>query len=75
MSLYLTLSLDNWSVPEITGTRPEPCADVTLTSIDEQRGLFYGGRGEIRLYLIDINSMVTIFYRYRSVYMVHVGTV
>ena len=55
----MTLSfLDDWLVPEITGTRPEPCADITLTSIDEQRGLFYGGQGEIRLYLIDINSMV-----------------
>ena len=58
--MLLISSADTWSVPEITGTRPEPCADVTFTSIDKQQGIFYGGRERVRLYLFDIDSMVTI---------------
>ena len=40
----------------VKGTRPKPCGDVTITAVDEQRAVFYGGRKAMYLYLIKLDS-------------------
>ena len=53
-----------WSSVTVRGTRPPPAAGFTLTSIDDYRALFFGGKeGEhlqriSDLYLIDFQTMV-----------------
>ena len=52
-----------WSSPSLGGTSLPPCAYFTLTSIDHNRALFFGGnqpgRGRINdLFLIDFDIMV-----------------
>ena len=52
-----------WSSPTVRGTRPPPCAGFTLTSIDNHRAVFFGGRvpgrGRVNdLYIIDFDTMV-----------------
>lgn len=47
---------DGWSVPDINGPRPEPCGDVTVTSVAPRRAVFHGGYERMRVYLIDLDS-------------------
>ena len=55
-----------WSSPAISGTRPPPATNFTLTSIDEYRALIFGGREGKYLqkvsdvYLIDFRLMVCV---------------
>ena len=46
-----------------TGPRPPPCADFTVTSLDHDKAVLYGGRRRademsIDLYLIDFAKQV-----------------
>ena len=52
-----------WSSPTVRGARPPPCGGFTLTSIDNHRGVLFGGfqpeRGIVDdLYMIDFDAMV-----------------
>jgi hypothetical protein len=54
-----------WSSPSFGGISLPPCAYFTLTSIDHNRALFFGGnqpgRGRINdHYLIDFDIMISI---------------
>ena len=64
----LPFYLGTWSTPVVKGTRPKPCGDVTITAVDEQRAVFYGGRKAMYLYLIKcasetlVNNKITFFF-------------
>ena len=36
-------SLGSWSSPSVKGSRPPPCAYFSLTMIDEERAVMFGG--------------------------------
>ena len=36
-------SLGSWSSPSVKGSRPPPCAFFSLTMIDEERAVMFGG--------------------------------
>ena len=52
-----------WSSPVVSGRRPPPCSDFTLTMVDDHRAVLFGGiggRGELKhLYVLDIARMVS----------------
>ena len=54
----------SWCTPFFTGQRPPPCADFTLTSINNFRAILYGGDRGIYvdsqdLYLLDLKNLVS----------------
>ena len=64
MKLVTTLhNTDVWISPAITGERPPPRADFSLTIIDSRRAVLFGGynaeQGRMNdVYIIDLLSMV-----------------
>ena len=43
-SIYtISPSLGSWSSPSVKGSRPPPCAYFSLTMIDEERAVMFGG--------------------------------
>ena len=36
--------IEKWSVPQCTGTPPEPCAAFSFNKIDQKCALLFGGR-------------------------------
>ena len=38
----LIVNVDSWSVPVVIGSRPEPCADITLVRTAQQQAVFCG---------------------------------
>ena len=65
-TLHLIVLLGIWSSPTVSGTRSPPRSGLTLTSIDENRAIAYGGwdgergSGSSDLYLIDFQTMVGV---------------
>lgn len=62
---------DVWFSPDITGERPPPCADFSLTSIDNRRAVMFGGwnneQGTMNhMYIIDNLGMVGPLHVYSS---------
>ncbi len=59
------LMLGTWSSPSITGTRPSPRSNFTLTSISPTHAVLFGGWNDSsRLndtYLLDFSVMVSNF--------------
>ena len=60
----LTTCLGTWSSPVVSGTRPPPCEDFSLTMIDEDHAVLFGGdqsggaaSGDV--YILDITTMVS----------------
>ena len=53
-------SLGSWSSPSVKGSRPHPCANFSLTMIDEECAVMFGGW----------NSMVY----FNDVYVLHMST-
>ena len=53
-----------WSSPPTTGSRPPPCASFTLTAVDSNRGVLFGGRTEHGrmndVYIINVQTMVCL---------------
>ena len=53
---------DVWSSPEVKGERPPPCAQFTLTKVDQHRAIQFGGRQPSRnmnnVYLFNFRNMV-----------------
>ena len=45
-------SLGSWSSPSVKGSRPPTCAGFSLTMIDEERAVMFGGKDR-RDYLND----------------------
>ena len=61
--MYFNLLPGAWSTNMFKGTRPPPCADFALISIDEWRAVIYGGRrgtdhDSKDLYIINFSDMV-----------------
>ena len=51
-------------LPKITGTRPPPCSGFSLTMIDKQHAVMYGGlipggRVTSDVYILDLARMVS----------------
>ena len=59
---YYKLSLEKWCSPQVNGTRPLPFAWFTLTKINENEALLFGGYNNQQdhrdLYLLQLDIMV-----------------
>ena len=52
-----------WSSPPMTGSRPPPCSGFSLTTVDENRAVLFGGYQPGRervndVYILHFNDMV-----------------
>ena len=61
--ILLTLSPGVWLSPELRGERPPPCANFTLTMVDQHRAVLFGGsqperNGVNDVYLFNFSDMV-----------------
>ena len=54
-------SLGSWSSPSVKGSRPPPCADFSLTMIDDECAVMFGGEDYTLIYFNDV-------------YMLHMST-
>ena len=43
LSNIVTHSLGSWSSPSVRGSRPPPCSGFSLTMIDEEHAVMFGG--------------------------------
>ena len=43
ISIMFITSIDHWSSPNVSGDKPPPVDDFTLTKIADERSLLYGG--------------------------------
>ena len=50
----VSLSLGSWSSPSVKGSRPPPCAGFSLTMIDEERAVMFGGWNHKMKYFNDV---------------------
>ena len=58
-----------WTAPQTTGERPPPCAHFSLTAIDSNRAVMFGGSNEEQDYnndtfIIDLRTMVCLNINY-----------
>ena len=56
--------LGSWSSPSVKGSRPPPCAYFSLTMIDEERAVMFGGQDcNLKLlngvYILHMSTMVS----------------
>ena len=56
--------LGSWSSPSVKGSRPPPCAYFSLTMIDEERAVMFGGQDCNRkslngVYILHMSTMVS----------------
>ena len=56
--------LGTWSSPNVSGQRPPPCSDFSLTETDDHHVVLFGGyqpgRGRTSdLYILDLTRMVS----------------
>ena len=60
--IALTVCTGVWSCPATTGDRPPPCAGFTFTTVDDRRGVLFGGKNEMSrmnsVYIIALLTMV-----------------
>ena len=59
-------SLGSWSSPSVKGSKPPPCADFSMTMIDEECAMMFGGldhTGELvyDVYILHMTTMVSCF--------------
>ena len=59
----ISLSLGSWSSPSVKGSRPPPCAYFSLTMIDEERAVKFGGNDSMvnlnDVYVLHMSTMVS----------------
>ena len=56
-SIYtVSLSLVSWSSPSVKGSRPLPCDGFSLTMIDEERAVMFGGN-DSNVYFNDVYNL------------------
>ena len=53
-----------WSSPKVSGTRPPPCSDFSLTMMDDHQVVLFGGlqsgrRMSSDVYMLDLLRMVS----------------
>ena len=53
-----------WSSPTVSGTRPPPCANFSLTMVDDHNAVLFGGNGQENVvyndvYTLDLERMVS----------------
>lgn len=58
------ISTEPWFSPEVTGTRPPPCAHISLTMTADHQAVFFGGQqfqgnGTNDVYLLNLAEMVS----------------
>ena len=54
-SIYtVSPSLGSWSSPSVKGSRPPPCACFSLTMIDEEHAVLFGGHDCNLKYFNDV---------------------
>ena len=46
--------LGSWSSPSVKGSRPPPCSGFSLTMIDEERAVMFGGWDHTFKYFNDV---------------------
>ena len=52
--------LGSWSSPSVKGSRTPPCACFSLTMIDEERAVMFGGNDSINdVYVLHMSTMVS----------------
>ena len=54
----LSLSSGSWSSPSVKGSRPPPCAYFSLTMIDEEHAVMFGGLS-VDVYVLHLPTMVS----------------
>ena len=63
---YNLLFIGKWSVPIISGQRPPPCSDFTLNKLPHNRGIMFGGDGNLTwyndIYIIELTSDTVVRY-------------
>ncbi len=53
-----------WSSPTVTGTKPPPCTNFSLTRVDDYHAVLFGGSGGPThgsmnsVYILDFTKMV-----------------
>ena len=56
-------SLGSWSSPSVKGSRPPPCANFSLTMIDAERAVMFGGNYRMvylnDVYILHMSTMVS----------------
>ena len=59
----LSPCLGSWSSPSVKGSRPPPCAGFSLTMIDEERAVMFGGNDSVvylnDVYVLHMSTMVS----------------
>ena len=60
----LSLPLGSWSSPSVKGSRPPPCSDFSLTMIDEEHAVMFGGYSSSSgwsadVYVLHLPTMVS----------------
>ena len=63
----LSLPLGLWSSPSVKGSKPPPCSCFSLTMIDEEDAVMYGGYSGSSVYSVDVYvlhlpTMVRVFF-------------
>ena len=63
----LSLPLGLWSSPSVKGSRPPPRSDFSLTMIDEEDAVMFGGysshsRNSGDMYVLHLPTMVSVFF-------------
>ena len=77
---FLLSDTETWSSPAVTGTKPPPCSDFSLTLTDPDHAVLFGGHqcGEGRgrtndTYILDLRNMVSC--GYSTLWVKTMGTV
>ena len=56
-------SLGSWSSPSVKGSRPPPCANFSLTMIDAEHAVMFGGNYRMvylnDVYVLHMSTMVS----------------
>ena len=66
MSIMFIISIDHWSSPNVSGYKPPPVNDFTLSKIADERILLYGGNtalgysSELRVATVVGDSVVSM---------------
>ena len=60
----MSFPIGEWASPKVSGTRPPPCAAFSLTNIDDDHAIMFGGkyidgrRSDVYI-IIDLTRMVS----------------
>ena len=64
--LFFVCNLGLWSSPSVKGSQPPPCSSFSLTVIDENQAVMFGGGSSVSIksskaYILHLPTMVSHF--------------